>query len=316
MKQKKIFDLHLDLEVYLRYPKFLDMKFKSLKILDLKRHGDIFQFRKAGLKLAVVNIFPFEFLNNQWLPINLNIFFIRLKNFLKWLNSFDIFKVVLSKTELLNIVNTSKIGIILGVEGLNFLSKPDDAYKLYEKGIRVFGLNWNIDSKFSTSLKTLTKSGLTKEGFNIIKILQKLPVVVDLAHSSIYTCKDVFKKYNKPLIFSHNNIKKIVDFEQNLDDWVLNVLLEKRGLVGLTFLPYSVQIKNEINFRNWHKQFKYAQHKYKEILAIGSDFFGFKFNDNYGGLINYLDFHQSIIKNKLPSYLLFNNAFRLFSKMI
>lgn len=96
----------------------------------------------------------------------------------------------------------------------------------------------------------------------------------------------------------------------------MDILLDKKGLVSLTFLPYSIQIKNNLKFSDWYKQFKYIRNKYKEILAVGTDFFGFKFNDSYKGFSNYLDFHKSIKKYKLPSYLLFDNAFRLFLKLL
>lgn len=316
MIKKRIFDLHLDLEVYLQFPKFIEMKFKDLKIFDQYRHGDIPQFRKSGLKVAVVNIFPFNFLNNQWVPINFDDFSLRLKKFLRWINKFEIFQVILDSNDLRRLLTSNKIGIILGVEGLNFLEKTEDIYKLYENKIRVFGLNWNIDSKFSTSLKTNFKKGLTKAGNKLIKILEKLPVVIDLAHSSFYTAKEVLRLYKKPVIFSHNGIKRIVNFEQNLDEDILKGIKEKNGLIGLTLLPYSIKIKENVNFSNWYKQFSYAKEKYKKNLAIGTDFFGFKFNENYKGFKNYLEFNKSIKKYKLPNYLLFDNAFKIFTELL
>lgn len=312
----KIFDLHLDLEVYYRYPEFLNMTFKSLEILDTKRHGDIPQFLKSNLKIAVVNIFPFEFKKNKWEPININKFFERLESFVRWIKKFDVFEIILNRDDLKNNLKNRRIGIILGVEGLNFINKIEDIYKIYESGIRVFGLNWNIDSKFSTSLKTITKSGLTKEGKALIKILEKLPIVIDLAHSSIYTSKDVFKYYKKPIIFSHNGIQKIVNFEQNLSDDLLDNLNKNKGLIGLTCLPYSINLNGEISFKIWHQALKYAKDKYKNNLAIGTDFFGFKFNKDYKGLSNYLDFYKNLKKFKVPKYILFNNSCNLFLKSL
>ncbi len=316
MPKKKIFDLHLDLEVYFRYPEFLNMKFKNLDVVDFKRHGDLPQFKRAGLKIAIVNIFPFEYVNNQWLPIKFNKFFQRLDNFLKWISKFNAFRLIKNNKELRNILESNKIGIILGVEGLNFLNQPDDIYKLIDRGIRVFGLNWNIDSKFSTSLKTTSKNGLTKDGLRLIKILEKLPVVVDLAHSSVYTFKDIVKYYKKPFIFSHNGIKREVDFEQNLDDEILKTVKERGGIIGLTFLPYAIQKKDKVSFLYWYRQFLYARKLCKDNLGLGTDFFGFKFNNNYKGLINYCDFYKKIITYRLPNYLLFDNAFRLFIELI
>ncbi|GIW66796.1 MAG: hypothetical protein KatS3mg095_0694 [Candidatus Parcubacteria bacterium] len=315
-KQNFIFDLHLDLEVYYRFPKFLNMKFKNLNLLDLKRHGDIPQFTKGNLKLAVVNIFPFEYYKNEWVHININQFFARLEKFLKWLSKYKIFKIIYNKNDLNNILKSKYIGIILGVEGLNFLEKYNQVFLLYEKGIRVIGLNWNKDTKFSTSLKNTSNRGLNEEGINLIKTIEKLPIVIDLAHSSITTFKDILKIYKKPVIFSHNGIKEVVDFEQNLDKSTLNLLRDTNGLIGLTCLPYSIDINNKISFENWYKSFKYIKKEFKNNLAIGTDFFGFKFNENHNGTKNFLDFSSNLKKFKIPSYVLFKNAFNLFVKVL
>ncbi|GIW66011.1 MAG: hypothetical protein KatS3mg094_530 [Candidatus Parcubacteria bacterium] len=311
-----IFDLHLDIEVYLRFPKFLNMKYKNLSILELKRHGDIPQFLKSGLKFAVVNIFPFEFINNKWVPINITQFMERLERFLKWINRFKIFKIIYNKRDLKDVLQSKNIGLILGTEGLNFLNNISDIYSLYKKGIRVFGLNWNEDTKFSASLKNTTNKGLTKEGKQLIKILEKLPIVLDLAHSSINTFRDILKIYKKPVIFSHNGFKELIDFEQNLDIKNLKLLKDIGGLIGLTCLPYSININGEINFINWLKTFRHLKNEFKNNLAIGTDFFGFKFNENYEGIKNYLEFSESLRKFNVPSYVLFKNSFNLFSKLL
>jgi len=316
-KTIKLFDLHLDLQVYLEFADFLNMKYRSLNILDTKRHGDIPQFLKSGLKFAIVNIFPFEYVQNNWLPLKFEEVMHKLSRFLKWIKRYKMFKLITNSTDLQKIESSKNIGIILGVEGLNFLNKPEDVFKLYESGIRVFGLNWNIDSKFSSSLKTLTQKGLTKMGIKLIYNLQKINSVLDLAHSSIYTSYDVFKYYKKPAIFSHNGVKKIVDFEQNLDDKIIDMIKENKGLIGLTLLPYSIEKNGKLAFENWYLQFEYLKKRnLKNNIAIGTDFFGFKYSASHLGFKNYLDFYNSVISYKIPNYVLFENAFKFFKQML
>jgi membrane dipeptidase len=314
----KIFDLHLDLEVYFRIPEFLDMSIKDIKYLDLRRHGDIPQFKKSNLKFAVVNIFPFVYQNNHWKPVNYKKFLKFLEDFKEWIFSYKIFKPVLSKKDLLEInKEKDKIGIILGVEGLNFLDSVNKVKDLYNLGIRCFGLNWNIDSLYSTSLKTEKKSGLTSEGIKLIKKLAELNVVIDLAHSSIFTIRDVFKIYPKPIIFSHNGVKKIFNFEQNLSNETINKIKQKGGLIGLTLLPYSLSKNHQkLNIESFKRQYDYLSKLIPVNISIGTDFFGFKFRDDFKGAHSYLEFSNSLKKIKVNKNFTFYNAFNFFKNIL
>jgi microsomal dipeptidase-like Zn-dependent dipeptidase len=314
----KIFDLHLDLEVYFRIPEFLDMPIKDIKYLDLRRHGDIPQFKKSNLKFAVVNIFPFVYQNTHWKPIDYKKFLKFLENFQEWIFSYKIFKPVLSKKDLLEInKEKDKIGIILGVEGLNFLDSVKKVKDLYDLGIRCFGLNWNIDSIYSTSLKTEKRFGLTPEGIKLIKKLEELNVVIDLAHSSIFTIRDIFKVYPKPVIFSHNGVKKIVNFEQNLSTEIINKIRQKEGLIGLTLLPYSLsQNHQKLDIKRFKQQYDYLSKIISANISIGTDFFGFKFRDDFKGARNYLEFSNSLKKIKVNKNFTFYNAFNFFKNTL
>ncbi len=310
----KIFDLHLDLEVYFRIPEFLDMSIKDIKYLDLKRHGDIPQFKKSNLKFAIVNVFPFVHQNNKWKPVDYKKFLKFLEDFKERIFSYKIFKPVLSKKDLLEInKEKNKIGIILGIEGLNFLDSVNKVKDLYDLGIRCFGLNWNIDSVYSTSLKTEKRFGLTSEGRKLIKKLEEFDVVIDLAHSSIFTIRDVFKIYSKPVIFSHNGVKKIVNFEQNINTEILSKIRQKGGLIGLTLLPYSLsQNHQKLDIESFRCQYNYLFKIIPANISIGTDFFGFKFRDDFKGARNYLEFSNSLKKMKVNKNFTFYNAFNFF----
>jgi microsomal dipeptidase-like Zn-dependent dipeptidase len=292
------------------------MKFKSLNLQDSKRHGDIPQFKKANLKVAITNIFPFKNFNSSWVPLTSEEFYQKLKRFKNWLKKYKVFKLIRNKKDLFSVVGSKQIGLILGTEGLNFISHPNEIFRLYEEDIRVFGLNWNIDSKFSSSLKTNLKSGLSEAGKVLIKILEKIPVVIDLAHSSLATIKDVFRLYKKPIIFSHNGFKGFVNFEQNLDYSIFQEVKKRKGLVGLTLLPYSINFKGKVSFENWYHQLKRLNRNFKDNLAIGTDFFGFPFTSSVEGAINYIDFSKNLKKYKVNNKITFQNAFKLFAQSL
>ncbi len=315
MKTDFIFDLHLDLQVYLKNSKFIGMEFKDIKRYDELRHGDIYQFKYANLKFAVTNIFPFKYTKtkNSWEAINFTRFKEYLSDYIFFLNKHKIFKIILSSKDMDDLLNSNNIGIILGVEGINFLKNPQDVYYLYEKGIRVIGLNWNIDSSFSTSLKTQKAIGLTDKGFRLLEILEKLPMILDLAHSSQYTVKDVYKNYSKGFILSHNGVKEFVNFEQNVDRRILKILDNKKCLLGITLLPYSLgSLHKKVSISDWITQVKYVFKKYPNIVAIGSDFFGFKYDNFVEGAKNYKEFADSLIKYRISKKVKYKNAFKFF----
>lgn len=314
----KIFDLHLDLEVYLRMPEFLGMKFSSLKKQDLKRHGDIPQFKSSELKFAITNIFPFELKNGNWFPLTFKEFIRVYKKYINYIEKFHHFKIVLNLKDFLKVYHEKgKIGIILGVEGLNFLRDKKDAKKIFDLGIRIFGLNWNIDSIFSTSLKTKNKIGLTKNGIKLIKFLEEYNVALDLAHSSIYTIKDTFKIYNKPVIFSHNGVKKKVRFEQNLSMFIIKKIKNKNCLLGLTLLPYSLtKDERNLSINDFIKQYQLIRKIIPKNIAVGTDFFGFKFRDNFKEARNYLEFYNSLKKINIDENFTFYNAFQFFKNIL
>jgi membrane dipeptidase len=224
----------------------------------------------------------------------------------------------LSKKDLLEInKEKNKIGIILGVEGLNFLDSVNKVKDLYNLGIRCFGLNWNIDSIYSTSLKTEKKSGLTSEGIKLIKKLEELNVVIDLAHSSIFTIRDVFKVHPKPVIFSHNGVKKIVNFEQNLSTEVINNIRQKGGLIGLTLLPYSLsQSHQKLDIESFRRQYDYLFKIIPTNISIGTDFFGFKFRNDFENVRNYIEFSKYLKKIRANKYFTFYNAFNFFKNSL
>ena len=56
-----------------------------------------------------------------------------------------------------------KLGILLGIEGLRYLEKPEDIISLYDKGIRHAILTWNEENKYAGGV-AYPDQGLTDLG--------------------------------------------------------------------------------------------------------------------------------------------------------
>lgn len=76
--------------------------------------------------------------------------------------------------------------IVLGLEaGAHLINSIDDARKLSDKGIKLFGLQYGADTPLATS------TGLTKLGNEVVRDFFGRNIIVDLAHSGFKTRQDV-----------------------------------------------------------------------------------------------------------------------------
>lgn len=307
-----IFDLHLDLEVYLNkiLRKFLKDSYYPLDRLYLKRHFDLIQGRKANLKFLIGQVQSLTVKKNKIVPINnFNIFLENSFNFLKEIKKYQEINII---QKIDNFKKLKTLNIILGCEGLYFLKKIEELEKMWEYGFRVFGLCWNLNSKITGTILE-HKKGLTKFGEKIVKKIISLNGIIDLAHVSNKTRKILIQKYPHNVIFSHNNIYKIHPFNQNLDDEILKLVKKYNILVGLSFLPKSLK---ENSFLGWKKNYDFLKKFNPSSLALGTDFFGFSFWETASDSQNYLVLKKNFKKFKINEKLMFENCVNFFYNQI
>src|SRR5712692_4410453 len=92
----------------------------------------------------------------------------------------------------------SKVGILLHLEGCEALSEPEDLRIFYRLGVRSIGLTWNYDNKYASSCRSRKDYGLTGEGEALVKMANRLGVMVDLSHAGPRTCRDVLEFSEAP----------------------------------------------------------------------------------------------------------------------
>jgi membrane dipeptidase len=130
----------------------------------------------------------------------------------------------------------TKIGIILHLEGCEPLYEPEDIKLFYELGVRSIGITWNFDNRYGSSCLSKVDYGLTGSGEDLIRIANKLSIMVDLSHSGEKTCKDTLKLSKKPPFFSHSNSKRVHKARRNISDSLIEMVGRQGGIVGLTLI--------------------------------------------------------------------------------
>lgn len=135
-----------------------------------------------------------------------------------------------------------KFSVILGIEGLHpFRGKVEKIEEYYNKGVRVFTLTWNNPNEFADSCENAFKSGrdygLSELGRVAIRTINELGGIIDLAHCSRKTFFETLELSETPPIVSHTGLAWRRNFYRNIADDQLVAIGEKKGVIGVFFIP-------------------------------------------------------------------------------
>lgn len=166
--------------------------------------------------------------------------------------------------------------VILGLEGLRNLKKVEDIDVLYNMGFRHAMLTWNEENHYATGAKATPTNGLKDEGVRLLKRMEELDMIIDLAHLNEKSFYQALKVVNKNIIYSHGNIKALCDHPRNVTDDQMRALKAVDGVLGLTLANNFVSSKKEEQTLD-----KFIEHlKYAiNIMGIDNVCFGFDFMD-------------------------------------
>jgi membrane dipeptidase len=170
-----------------------------------------------------------------------------------------------------------KIACLLALEGAEALDGSLELLQLFFRlGVRCISLTWNKRNIFADGCgEEVTGGGLTQLGRQIIPMLSKLGVVLDLAHLSARSFFDALELYDRPPLVSHTNARALHDHPRNLTDEQLKAVAARGGVVGLSFYPPFVSGGDSAGLEQLLNHFVHVSgiagvgH-----VAIGSDFDG------------------------------------------
>ncbi|MEK4029539.1 membrane dipeptidase [Pseudobacillus sp. FSL P4-0506] len=144
------------------------------------------------------------------------------------------------------LVETEKINIYLGLEGLTFmedwegettLSKIENAFTyLSEHKIMHSIFAWNEHNFLATGTGADCVSsfkGLTDYGKIAVAYANRQNWVLDVSHLTETSFWDMYNTTNHPVIASHSNAKSICMHERNLTDEQIKAIAHRGGMIGL-----------------------------------------------------------------------------------
>jgi membrane dipeptidase len=172
---------------------------------------------------------------------------------------------------------TSKVGLLIGIEGGYTLT--DDLSLLrayYDCGARLLTLtHWtHTDWADASGDPRPVFGGLTEFGEKVVREMNKLGMIIDLSHASDETFWDVLKITNAPVVASHSCCRALAEHHRNLTDDMLKALAKNGGMVGIN---YSAGFLNSERDKKQTALLEEVAHKYglptdfREIMRLAPE---------------------------------------------
>lgn len=128
------------------------------------------------------------------------------------------------------------IGVLFSAEGLQTLEGDRaNLKKLYASGMRMAGMVHFFDNELAGSMHGIEKGGLTDFGRTIVRDMETMGMIVDIAHSSHATVADILKMAKRPVVSSHGGVQAVCGVNRNLTDTEIKGVAATGGVIGLGY---------------------------------------------------------------------------------
>ncbi len=133
------------------------------------------------------------------------------------------------------------IAAMFSVEGLhNLEGDATNLQRLYDSGMRMAGITHFFDNELAGSMHGEEKGGLTGFGSEMVREMEALGIIVDIAHCSHQCVADVLSMARRPVISSHGGVQASCAENRNLTDDEIRGVAATGGVIGVGYFEGAV----------------------------------------------------------------------------
>ncbi|XP_023280127.1 dipeptidase 1 [Seriola lalandi dorsalis] len=154
----------------------------------------------------------------------------------------ETFMFATSSQEIMNAFSMKKTASLIGVEGGHSIDSSLGTLRvMYQLGVRYLTLthscntpwadNWLVD----TGSEPSQHNGLSPFGKQLIVEMNRLGMLIDLAHVTVAVMNQVLDMSKAPVIFSHSSAYKVCPHKRNVPDDILKRVNQTGGIVMVNF---------------------------------------------------------------------------------
>jgi membrane dipeptidase len=174
-----------------------------------------------------------------------------------------------------DILNAKKKGepcAVLSIEGGDPLEGDLSRVKFfYDRGVRVLQLmHYRINEIGDIQTEDPRHKGLTPFGHDVVTEMNKLGMVIDVAHASSETLSDILAESRYPVICSHTGAYALWSHARHLENKDMTAIAKKGGIIGIwPLLGRRDTLETYLRAIDYVKNLAGADH-----VGIATDLFG------------------------------------------
>ena len=186
--------------------------------------------------------------------------------------NYAVWSTYLSEEQTISKVKTNN-NQVDGIYSIEDCSNIDDFDKAFDFGFQIFSLTWNFDNALGGGAFGQDIC-LTDKGKNVLKKINARSKIIDVSHCSYNTFFGIVDCAEK-VIATHSCVYKLNNHKRNLKDEQINEIINKNGLIGITFVSDFLTDKEKASSDDVIRHIDYIVQKWGiDYVGIGSDFFG------------------------------------------
>lgn len=163
-----------------------------------------------------------------------------------------------------------KVAIILCPQDAKIIDDQLDFLRVfYNLGVRICEITHirrNLIGDATLDSHLCKESGLSLFGVEVVKEMNRLGMVVDLAHSGPQTTLEAIELSEHPAIFTHTNANAVTEHTRNKSDEAIKALAKKGGVMGVTPIAPFCETKKGV-WPTMEDFFKHIDHV-SELVGV------------------------------------------------
>lgn len=140
----------------------------------------------------------------------------------------------------------------------------------FQLGIRMMHLTYNRRNVIGDGCAELANGGLSDFGRSVVKEMNRVGVIVDIAHSGWQTSLEAAQLSQKPMVASHSTVASVNHHIRSKPDNVIRAIADTGGYIGICCIPRFLGGTGDIS-----AMMKHIDYVVKKIgsdhVAIGTD---------------------------------------------
>ena len=146
---------------------------------------------------------------------------------------------ILRPSDLALAKSTNRLGLIYGFEDSSMLHDNLKRLSLfYDLGVRICQPTYNQRNLMGDGCLEPNDGGLSRLGRDWVTEMNRLHMVLDLAHAGPRTLAEAIGASKAPVAISHTGCRALADLPRNTRDSELKALADRGGVAGIYCMPF------------------------------------------------------------------------------